>query len=169
MEIWDIYDSCFEQTGRLHERGKPMMPGDYHLVVSIFPVNSKGQILIQKRSDSLIRYPGVWAETGGSAIAGESAWQACFRELKEELGIECKKEFTEMIGVVKKTSAFITIWTVETDVPVEELKLQKEEVADARWEDPQVIRDMIDKKEFHDCHYFDWLSRVIKERMNKNV
>ena len=48
MEQWDIYDKCFVKTGRTHERGKTLEEGDYHLVVHIYPINSKGQILIQK-------------------------------------------------------------------------------------------------------------------------
>lgn len=53
MELWDLYDGCFKKTGRTHERGKPLPEGQYHLVVHIYPINRKGEILIQKRLDTV--------------------------------------------------------------------------------------------------------------------
>ena len=50
MELWDVYDHCFQKTGRLHERGNPLPSGEYHLVVAVYPVNSQGQVLIQRRN-----------------------------------------------------------------------------------------------------------------------
>ena len=31
VELWDVYNEQGNKTGRLHERGKPMKAGDYHL------------------------------------------------------------------------------------------------------------------------------------------
>ena len=61
---------------------------------------------------------------------GEDAWQACQRELKEELGFCATKENSEMIAAFKRIDSYNTIWIVHTDVSVEELILQKEEVSD---------------------------------------
>ena len=75
MELWDVYDHCFQKTGRIHERGNPLPPGEYHLVVAVYPVNSQGQVLIQKRNPDLKLMPGLWAATGGSALQGISSWR----------------------------------------------------------------------------------------------
>ena len=49
IELWDILDENGNITGRLHERGKPMVEGDYHLVVHVWIMNHKGEFLISKR------------------------------------------------------------------------------------------------------------------------
>jgi len=163
MEIWDIYDDCFEKTERTHERGKPLAKGDNHLVVHIYPINSKKEILIQKRLDTINWKPGFWAATGGSAIAGEDAWTACKRELKEELGIVATKENSIFAMVSKRHDHFSTIWIVKTDIKLQELSLQPEEVADAKWVTPEEIKRMIAEGIFIDYSYLDYFFRFIQE------
>ena len=41
-ELWDILDENGNKTGRLHERGKPMNKGEYHLEVSVWIENDNG-------------------------------------------------------------------------------------------------------------------------------
>ncbi|MBQ9119025.1 MAG: NUDIX domain-containing protein [Lachnospiraceae bacterium] len=157
MELWDVYDHCFQKTGKIHERGNPLAPGDYHLVVAIFPVNSEGQILIQKRNPDLKLMPGIWAATGGSAIQGEEPWDACQRELKEELGLVATKENAEMVAAFKRIDSYNTIWLVHTDVTEQELVLQQEEVSDAKWVSVAELRTMAREGSFHYYRYLDWL------------
>lgn len=161
MELWDVYDHCFQKTGRIHERGNPLAPGEYHLVVAVYPVNSRGQVLIQKRSPDLKLMPGVWAATGGSAIQGEDAWEACRRELKEEIGLSATKENAEMVAAFKRIDSYNTIWIVHTDVRAEELVLQKEEVADVKWVSVAELKSMARDGTFHYYRYLDWLTDYI--------
>lgn len=162
MELWDIYDDCFVKTGRTHERGKPLATGDNHLVVHVYPVNSKKELLIQKRLDTISWKPGYWAATGGSAIVGEDAWTACKRELKEELGIDATKENSSLIMMDKRHDHFSTIWIVRTDIKLHELKLQPEEVADAKWVTHEEIKEMIEKGIFVDYSYLDFFFQSIR-------
>lgn len=157
MELWDVYDHCFQKTGRVHERGNPLSPGDYHLVVGIYPINAAGQILIQKRNPDLKLMPGMWAATGGSALQGEEPWDACQRELREELGIAATKENAEMIAVFKRIDSFSTIWLIHTDVTEQELILQEEEVSDAKWVSVSELKAMVKEGVFHHYRYLDWL------------
>ncbi len=161
MELWDVYDHCFRKTGKLHERGNPLGPGEYHLVVAIFPVNSDGQVLIQKRNASLKLLPGIWAATGGSAIQGEDAWDACRRELMEELGIAATRENAELIAMFKRIDSYNAVWLIHTDVKAEELSLQAEEVSDARWVTLAELKAMAKEGEFHYYRYLDWLMDYI--------
>lgn len=161
MELWDVYDHCFQKTGRLHERGNPLPSGEYHLVVAVYPVNSQGQVLIQRRNPNLKLLPGIWAATGGSAVAGEDAWAACQRELYEELGLCATKENTEMVAVFKRIDSFNTLWIVHTDVKAEELVLQKEEVSDAMWVTVAELKEMAREGTFHYYRYLDWLTDYI--------
>lgn len=161
MELWDIYDHCFQKTGRLHERGNPLAQGDFHLVVAIYPINSSKQILIQKRNPNLKLLPGIWAATGGSAIQGEDVWEACQRELFEELGITATRENAEMIAVFKRIDSYNSIWLVHTDCSTEALVLQEEEVSDARWVSISELKAMAREGTFHSYRYLDWLTDYI--------
>ena len=92
MESWDILSRNGKPTGKTVSRMCPILRrGEYHLVVHIWTVDGKGNVLIQRRSDQKPLMPGEWAATGGAAVSGETSRFAACRELKEELGIEKAK------------------------------------------------------------------------------
>ena len=63
--------------------------GDIHRIARLFVFNSKGELLIHKRSDKLDNLPGKWDQSAaGHVDEGEDYLEAAQRELKEELGIE---------------------------------------------------------------------------------
>lgn len=162
MELWDVYNQCMQKTGRTHVRGVPLKEGDYHLIVHVYPVNSKGEILIQKRAPHVKTKANMWATTGGSVIAGEDFYQGGMRELREELGIEVSEEDVRLISVMERPNRFRAVWLVRTDVDISDLKLQKEEVADAMWATPDRIRQMVKSGEFWHYDYLEWLFRKIE-------
>ncbi|WP_367280551.1 NUDIX domain-containing protein, partial [uncultured Desulfovibrio sp.] len=45
------------------------------------------QQIIQRRAQGVSWKPGLWAVTGGSALAGEGPFEAALRELREEIGL----------------------------------------------------------------------------------
>lgn len=63
-ELWDLYNQERKRTGRLHERGTPIPQGFYHIVVSVWIVNNKGEYLMSQRHPNKL-YPGYWECTGG--------------------------------------------------------------------------------------------------------
>ena len=67
VEIWDLYDAQGEKTGKTMIRGEAIPIGFYHIGVHIWPMNDKGELLIQRRSMGVQWKPGIWAVTGGSA------------------------------------------------------------------------------------------------------
>ena len=82
-EIWDLYDSRGEKTGKTMTRGENIPSGLYHIGVHIWPINDKGEFLIQRRSSTVQWKPGIWAVTGGSAVSGEEPLEAARRELSQ--------------------------------------------------------------------------------------
>lgn len=147
MEIWEVLDQYGEKTGERTEKGQKLKDGQYHLVVHIWILNSKGEILIQKRADHLKNLPGLWAITGGAVIEGEDSIAAAQRETKEELGID--------ISIKSKPiryqwrNIFVDIWTAEKDVELKDMVLQKEEVSDAKWVTKAELKKMIHNGQFH--------------------
>ena len=64
-EIWDLYDAYGRKTDKTMRRGEAVPAGLYHQVVHIWPVNGKGEFLVQKRSPFVQWKPNSWATTGG--------------------------------------------------------------------------------------------------------
>ena len=60
-EICDIYDVYGNRTGKTFVRGEPLSNGQYVMVVDVWIVNSRDEILIQKRSEQKKDLPGTWA------------------------------------------------------------------------------------------------------------
>lgn len=168
MEKWDILDSFGNLTGRSALRGKTTLGADeYHLVVHIWISSKDGKFLIQKRSPFKRLMPGEWAATGGAALSGESSFSAAQRELHEELGIKSDKESLKFIKRIKRRNSFVDIWHIETDVPLQNLKLQKSEVEKAAWVTKERLEQMIKNGEFHNYGNFYW--SVIFDITHKNL
>src|SRR3989338_1724526 len=65
-----------------------------HKITRVLIFNSKGELLLQKRSMKVYYNPGRWtSSSSGKVNFGESYEEAAGRELKEELGIETKLTF----------------------------------------------------------------------------
>lgn len=160
-EIWDIIDADGALTGRTVARGRCFLkPGEYHLVVHIWIVSRDGRFLLQRRSDKKKLMPGEWAATGGAAISGESSYEAAHRELFEELGIPSSKQTLKQVLRLKRRNSLVDVWMIISDAKLEELKLQKSEVAEARWVTKEELFDMIDKGLFHN-YGKDYFERVL--------
>ncbi len=164
MEKWDLLDDRGHPTGRTMIRGERLLPGQYHLVVHIWVVNSVGNLLIQRRAEHLTLMPNIWAATGGSAMSGETSEIAARRELQEELGIMAAPGEMQFIRRLKRRNSFCDMWLLRRDERVNGLELQKEEVAEARWVSPAQFRNMITQKQFHNYgkEYFDTLLHYLE-------
>ena len=151
MEFWDILDRDGNITGKTPVLGTVTLEkGKYHLVVHIWIKNSKGEFLIQQRSDQMDMMPGVWAVTGGSAKSGETSVQAAVRELSEELGIFVSPKQFRFHKRLLRRNSIADIWFLDYDVEIRSLKLQKEEVTQAKWVSSDELRFMIAQGAFHD-------------------
>ncbi|MBT2692691.1 bifunctional NUDIX hydrolase family protein/GNAT family N-acetyltransferase [Bacillus sp. ISL-55] len=158
MELWNVYDRYRHMTDRIHKRGEEMKAGDYHLVVHVWIINDDGQFLIQKRQPWKIGFPNMWdCSAAGSAVLGDDSEQAAIREVKEELGIDLDIEKGERIFTVKFSQGFDDIWLVRQNVALEDLLLQEEEVADAKWASEAEIRELAETGQFIPFNYFDLL------------
>lgn len=171
-EFWDVLDAEGAVTGKTVARGRCILkPGEYHLVVHIWIVSSKGEILLQRRSDKKKLMPGEWAATGGAAISGESSYTAANRELFEELGIPSNKETLKKLFRLKRRNSLLDVWMIKSDISLQELKLQKSEVAEARWVTEDELSDMIKKGVFHNYgkEYFERVLEAVSSNEGVTV
>jgi len=167
MELWDVVNRDGSTTGRTIVRGQPLQTGEYHLVVHIWVIDDVGQFLIQKRADHIQLFPGVWATTGGSALAGENSQTAAMRELREEMGIDVQPDNLRKLRRIVRADNLLDIWLVETAVSLEELRLQKEEVSAAMLVDRDTLQRMIGAGTFHNYgrDYMDIVFGATANRM----
>ena len=160
-EIWDLYDAHGRKTDRTMKRGEEVPAGLYHQVVHIWPVNSKGEFLVQKRSPYVQWKPNSWATTGGAAISGEDAMTAARRELREELGYDAKVDEMQQIACLRRSNSFCNVFLVRIDLPENAFVLQKEEVAAVKWCDAKRLLRMVSENVLYNYgdHYFKMLLR----------
>ena len=132
-EIWDLYDAQGRKTGQTMRRSEAIPAGLYHRCVHIWPMNSRGEFLIQQRAESVQWKPGLWSVTGGCAVSGEDIWAAAHRELREELGYQAAEGEVRHIATLRRANAFCGVFALFTDMPPEAFLLQKEEVSAVAW------------------------------------
>ena len=169
MEIIDLYDSKKQKLNKTMERsaGEPA-DGEFKLSVHTWILNSKGELLIQKRNENLKRNPGKWAFTGGAVDTDETSLNGAKREVKEEIGIEVKDDEIEYLLSFKREKGFVDVWLVKKDIAIEDLKLQDEEVSEARWVSLKTLTELAEKGEMVNSVnlYIELLVKLLKKCHN---
>ena len=175
-EYFDVLKENGEYEGRIETREICHEKGLWHKAVAMFMINSKGQVLLQKRSANKKMWPNMWDMTaGGHVLAGEFGFEAIIREIQEELGIEINKNDILFIGSAVSTNIkgdvinrhFNEYYIINKDVDETSLKLQSEEVSDIKWFDKEEVFRRIQNNyegltEKTGCwdylfKYYDWL------------
>lgn len=157
MELWDLYDAkrvLMSHMG-LHERGKPIPEGCYHIVVHVWVKNTNGEFFITKRSHKKELAPDMWEVTGGSALAGEDSLSAALRETREETGIVHSADSLSLFYSYVRHDNINDVWLIEADFPLTEFVAQEGETCDAAWASGNMIRQMADSGEFWKYSYLD--------------
>ena len=131
MEMWDCYTWDRQKLDHQHPRGVPLAQGEYHLVVEIWTVNRRGEILLTQRHPDK-PYGCLWEMSGGSVLAGETSREGASRELREEVGLMCPPEDLVYIGTVVRGWSIVALYRFDHDFDVAALTLQPEEVVAAR-------------------------------------
>ena len=148
MEIVDIYDGKKNKTGKTVERNTKPKLGEYRLSIHIWITNSKGELLIQRRSANKKIFPNMWNETGGAASTGETSEMTCAREFEEELGVKPNMNKAELIGSIKRKYDYVDVWHIEQDIDLHDIKMQKDEVSEVKYVTIDELKKIIENKEF---------------------
>lgn len=145
-ELLDTFDKNENKTGTIK---KGQQTDDYIKCCSCFVANSKNQILIEKRGNTVLD-AGKLDLCSGHVRSGEISMQGMIRELMEELGIEENEamniknigrlyvDFRKVGGIFKCITDIFVLKRKE-----DTLKLQDEEVKGIEYYDLEEALDLI--------------------------
>lgn len=173
MEYIDICDSEGNLTGEKKLKKEIHNQGLWHKSVHVWFVNSKKEVLIQKRSPQKDNHPNEWdISAAGHVSAGENDINSAVRETEEEIGLKIDPENFILIGTIKQMSkregyvnnevnpVFIVLMELDTDKIIK----QEEEVSEVKFIDYKELKRLIESKDqtfvSHDDEYkllFDYL------------
>ncbi len=141
--------------------------GLLHRAFSIFLFNSKGEVLLQRRSLTKYHSPGLWTNTCCSHPAqGESIEMAANRRLLEEMGMTC---------TMHKAFDFIYKAELDSDLIEHEFDhvffgttdqapvINLDEVAEWKW---VPIYDVYIDVQFNPVRYSEWFKIALPEVMS---
>ena len=117
-----------------------------HTGIHIYVFNSKGEILITKRTEKKKTYPGLLEISIGGALSyGESHEQSAYRELVEELGVKNVqlKYLFDFWYEDEQTKCKSKIFSCVYDGKI---TLQREEVEDYFWISIPKLKEMIERE-----------------------
>lgn len=146
MEIVDLLNDCHEYTGEVSEKNN-IPKGMYKTSVHVWIINKKGDLLLQKRGNTAKKFPNYWSNTGGTVQAGETPIAGALREIKEELGLDIKKDELKYIATYKRLIDYAEVYLLEKDINLNEITMQEDEVQDVRYASLKEFEEMINKGE----------------------
>ncbi len=156
-ECFDIVDENNEPTGEVKSRAEVHKAGqDWHRASGIWIINSKKQILCQRRSHKKDVHPGLWQSfLGGHLKAGETYIQNAIGELNEELGLEISADDLMPLFIKKsdKMKHFSQIYILKLDKDEKDFKFNDGEVEQVGWFDIYSLKRDIEAGKFCNTLY----------------
>lgn len=150
----------FEYKGAMHDGS-----GLLHRAFSLFIFNSKGELLIQKRSAEKRLWPMYWSNSCCShPREGESMETATQRRLREELGMESELQYLyrfryhAQFGDLGAEHEFCWVYIGRSD---DEVQVNRTEIATWRW----ISIDDLEQEMADDPHGFTPWFRMEWERI----
>lgn len=157
-EIIDVLDEkTGEKTGKVISKNEAHKTGIWHGSIHVLIVNKdKTKTLLQKRCAEKKLYPNTWdIAVGGHISAGEDDITSAKRELEEELGLKREELEIEKVDRITEelnnngviSNEFVSIFIVYTDIDIKDIKLQVEEVSEAKWCTKEELNKLIEDNE----------------------
>ncbi len=156
MEYLDICDEKGNLTGIKALKKEAHEKGLWHRSVHIWILNSKNELLVQKRSPLMDNHPNEWdISAAGHVSAGEDNITSALRETEEELGLKLSPGNFTLIGTIQQRSAregYINnevnpIYVVKMDLDLSNIKKQVEEVSEVKFIPYLELKKLIDNKD----------------------
>lgn len=140
-EVFDLYNRQRHPLNRTAEEGTPLSAGCYRLWVTGWIESTKGAFLMVRPKAG----DGRWeALSGGVATGGEGSLTAVLRHAKEELGLEVDPKSVKLLNSERqeKDRLFYDVFLLRSDTKLDELTVNAETLAEARWMMPAEIAQL---------------------------
>lgn len=153
-----VLDESGNQTSTVVSKSVAHAKALWHQTAHVWILNTKGEVLLQKRALNKPQYPGVWGSTGGHVSYGETAAQAIVREVSEELGITVSESELTSLGRISTSTSFQNGAFTENEyidmflitLPDSEISFEfkDNEVSAVHW---YTISDLLGRRSFDDA------------------
>ncbi|HSE17594.1 MAG TPA: NUDIX domain-containing protein [Pyrinomonadaceae bacterium] len=141
-ELIDVIDDLGRPTGMVKTRSQIHRDGDIHRAVHVWFVNSRGEVLFQKRSGDTELEPGKWdISCAGHVRSGQTSVDSAISEVFEELGVRIDANDLTFVFAYPQTfnppglfiRQLVDVYLVHSDVRVADLKMPTSEVSGVRY------------------------------------
>ena len=140
----DLFDRNDRPLGSSAAKRQAHEQGWWHRSAHVWIYDSRGRILMQKRSPAKEAFPGLWdISVAGHVSAGETPLQGALREMREEIGLSVPEEDLRYLttihmeypyperGWVNREHCYV--YLLRRDLDPDALVLQAEEVSQVRF------------------------------------
>lgn len=150
-ELIDIYDENRNKTGLALPRKTKLVKGQFMLYVIALIENEKGEFLVTQRTMDKKWAAGHWEIPGGGAVAGETAFDAVCREVKEETGLDVSDCVPRVLYSYRNEDLdsgdnyFTDIFLIHKDFSLDDVTVEAHEVQSVKMADLDEIKRLHDE------------------------
>ncbi len=138
-EIFDVVNERDEVIGQ-RPRSEVHRLKLKHRAIHLLVFNARGDLFLQKRSESKDCFPGKWdSSASGHLDCGESYDACVLREAREELGLElsaCPPRILSIAACEETGHEFVQVYRCESEGP---FVLHPDEIEHGDWFHPEAI------------------------------
>ncbi len=147
-ELLEVLNENGEPTGRFEKRSIVHANKMYHNEVALWVIDKANQrVLLQRRSPNKKQNPNKLALCAGHVVGNETLLVALQKEAKEEIGVDIKQYGVKKIVTIKRTEpnnyCFSHHYYILQYIPINELKIQKEELSEVLYLDYNKLKEMV--------------------------
>lgn len=142
MEYIDVLDENGKKLNIVRNLRLIYELANWHRSVHVWVLNSKNELLIQKRALTKETFPGLWAiSIAGHVRSGEESLDAAIREIKEEISLDIDTNKLKYLFSIKRSQPYKDrtlnvhddIYILNVDLDVSTLAIQKEELSELKF------------------------------------
>ncbi len=168
MEIIDVLDIKGQKLGYTKPRVEPLNDNEYALVIHLWIQTNDGVYLVQQRSESKKVDPLKWSTVAGFVMADENSFDTLKRELMEEFGYTpniSNFNFYKRFFPKEGNKHIADVYFLYEDISIDEIMLQAEEVADAKYLSKEEIKQQVQEGTFNDFNlmYDNYYEHIFRE------
>ena len=158
----DIFDNEIGEIEKMEAHFKPVL----HRAFSVFIVNDKNEMLIQKRAEHKYHSAGLWANACCShPRSGENVIESAKERMVDEIGIVCNLEELFSFNYLSKYNENLYEYEVDHVLLGKyngEVSLNKEEASEFRWVDvDSLAKEMLEEPQKFATWFITSAPRVI--------